>query len=62
MLDYYPKRIVCMTEETTETLYLLGEQGRILGSLGLRFDRRGHAKKSQTSPPLLQPKSTRYLP
>src|SRR5262249_18124621 len=26
-----PARIVCLTEETTETLYLLGEQGRIAG-------------------------------
>lgn len=29
--DPYPKRIVCLTEETTETLYLLGEQHRIAG-------------------------------
>lgn len=26
-----PKRIVCLTEETTELLYLLGEQDRIVG-------------------------------
>ncbi len=26
-----PRRIVCLTEETTETLYLLGEQDRIVG-------------------------------
>lgn len=26
-----PRRIVCLTEETTETLYLLGEQERIVG-------------------------------
>ncbi|OIO07897.1 MAG: cobalamin-binding protein [Elusimicrobia bacterium CG1_02_63_36] len=26
-----PRRIVCLTEETTETLYLLGEQKRIVG-------------------------------
>ena len=26
-----PQRIVCLTEETTETLYLLGEQERIVG-------------------------------
>lgn len=30
----YPKRIVCLTEETTETLYLLGEQDRIVGISG----------------------------
>jgi iron complex transport system substrate-binding protein len=30
----YPERIVCLTEETTETLYLLGEQHRIVGVSG----------------------------
>lgn len=30
----YPSRIVCLTEETTETLYLLGEQQRIVGISG----------------------------
>ena len=34
MNDPYPKRIVCMTEETTETLYLLGEEDRIVGISG----------------------------
>lgn len=29
-----PQRIVCLTEETTETLYLLGEQQRIVGICG----------------------------
>ena len=29
-----PQRIVCLTEETTETLYLLGEQTRIVGISG----------------------------
>jgi iron complex transport system substrate-binding protein len=29
-----PQRIVCLTEETTETLYLLGEQSRIVGVSG----------------------------
>lgn len=32
--DYYPKRIICLTEETTETLYLLGAQDRIVGISG----------------------------
>jgi iron complex transport system substrate-binding protein len=27
----YPSRIVCLTEETTETLYLLGEGDRVVG-------------------------------
>ena len=30
-MDYGPKRIVCLTEETTETLYRLGEEHRIVG-------------------------------
>jgi iron complex transport system substrate-binding protein len=30
----YPERIVCLTEETTETLYLLGEDRRIVGISG----------------------------
>jgi len=34
MTDYYPKRIVCLTEETTEMLYLLGEEDRIVGISG----------------------------
>src|SRR5437763_2912477 len=29
-----PQRIVCLTEETTETLYLLGEDQRIVGVSG----------------------------
>jgi len=32
--DRYPKRIICLTEETTELLYLLGEQDRIVGISG----------------------------
>jgi iron complex transport system substrate-binding protein len=30
----FPRRIVCLTGETTETLYLLGEQDRIVGVSG----------------------------
>ena len=30
----FPRRIVCLTEETTETLYLLGRQDRIVGISG----------------------------
>src|SRR4249919_3325753 len=29
-----PERIICLTEETVETLYLLGEQDRIVGVSG----------------------------
>lgn len=34
MHDEFPKRIVCLTEETTETLYLLGQDHRIVGVSG----------------------------
>jgi len=30
----WPERIVCLTEETTETLYLLGEGERVVGISG----------------------------
>jgi iron complex transport system substrate-binding protein len=33
-LRMYPERIVCLTEETTETLYLLGEGHRVVGISG----------------------------
>jgi iron complex transport system substrate-binding protein len=33
-LRAYPERIVCLTEETTETLYLLGQGDRIVGVSG----------------------------
>jgi iron complex transport system substrate-binding protein len=32
--DAFPARIVCLTEETTETLYLLGEGDRVVGISG----------------------------
>lgn len=34
MRTSYPTRIICMTEETTESLYLMGEQHRIVGISG----------------------------
>jgi len=34
MRSFPPERIVCLTEETVETLYLLGEQDRIVGVSG----------------------------
>src|SRR5687768_4720333 len=42
----YPERIVCLTEETTETLYLLGEERRIVGISGytVRPPRARHEK------------------
>ncbi|MEQ1899074.1 MAG: cobalamin-binding protein [Vicinamibacterales bacterium] len=33
-MSAYPERIVCLTEETTETLYLLGEGDRVVGVSG----------------------------
>lgn len=33
-MSKYPSRIVCLTEETTETLYLLGEGDRVVGISG----------------------------
>lgn len=33
-MSSYPSRIVCLTEETTETLYLLGEGDRVVGVSG----------------------------
>jgi iron complex transport system substrate-binding protein len=33
-MSAYPRRIVCLTEETTETLYLLGEGDRVVGVSG----------------------------
>jgi iron complex transport system substrate-binding protein len=33
-INSYPRRIICLTEETTEILYLLGEQDRIVGISG----------------------------
>jgi iron complex transport system substrate-binding protein len=34
VISTYPHRIVCLTEETTETLYLLGQGDRIVGVSG----------------------------
>src|SRR4051794_27974590 len=34
MRQFPPRRIVCLTEETVETLYLLGEDARIVGVSG----------------------------
>lgn len=42
----YPNRIVCLTEETTEALYLMGEQDRIVGISGYTV-RPAHARKEK---------------
>jgi len=49
----YPRRIVCLTEETTEALYLLGEQERIAGISG--FTRRPPQARRE------KPKVSAYL-
>lgn len=45
-MSRYPQRIVCLTEETTETLYLLGEESRIVGISGFTV-RPPHARKEK---------------
>ncbi len=45
-----PRRIVCMTEETTEWLYLLGEEARIVGISGFTVrPRRARDEKPKVS-------------
>lgn len=46
MAARYPERIVCLTEETTETLYLLGEERRIVGISGYTV-RPPHARREK---------------
>jgi iron complex transport system substrate-binding protein len=57
-VDRYPRRIVCLTEETTETLYLLGEQARIVGVSG--FTRR--PPEARREKPLVSAYTTADLP
>ena len=48
--DLFPKRIVCLTEETTEWLYLLGEDARIVGISGYTVrPRRAREEKPKVS-------------
>ena len=50
MLDLFPQRIVCLTEETTEWLYLLGEEARIVGISGYTVrPRRARDEKPKVS-------------
>jgi iron complex transport system substrate-binding protein len=49
-LGHGPQRIVCLTEETTEWLYLLGEEARIVGISGYTVrPRRARAEKPRVS-------------
>ena len=45
-----PGRIICLTEETVEPLYLLGEQGRIVGISGYVV-RPPQARRQLINPP-----------
>ncbi len=50
MQTYGPQRIVCLTEETTEWLYLLGEEARIVGISGYTVrPRRARQEKPRIS-------------
>ncbi len=50
MLDFSPQRIVCLTEETTEWLYMLGEEARIVGISGYTVrPRRAREEKPKVS-------------
>ena len=50
MGDSYPQRIVCLTEETTEWLYLLGQEARIVGISGYTVrPRRARQEKPKVS-------------
>ena len=49
-----PQRIVCLTEETTEWLYLLGQEARIVGISGYTVrPRRARDEKPKVSAFLL---------
>jgi iron complex transport system substrate-binding protein len=48
--SYFPQRIVCLTEETTEWLYMLGEEARIVGISGYTVrPRRARDEKPKVS-------------
>jgi iron complex transport system substrate-binding protein len=48
-LAKYPQRIICLTEETTETLYLLGEGQRVVGISGYTVRPREARQKPKVS-------------
>jgi iron complex transport system substrate-binding protein len=50
MQNFLPQRIVCLTEETTEWLYLLGQEARIVGISGYTVrPRRAREEKPKVS-------------
>ena len=49
-MNLFPQRIVCLTEETTEWLYMLGEEARIVGISGFTVrPRRARQEKPRVS-------------
>lgn len=46
--SYYPKRVVCLTEETTETLYAIGAQDIIVGVSGFCIRPKDVRKEKKT--------------
>ena len=50
-----PERIVCLTEETVETLYLLGEEARIVGISGYVVRPPRARRRSREFPPSRRP-------
>ena len=54
-----PGRIVCLTEETVETLYLLGEQDRIVGISGYVSHAAAASASSAGSVNLVEPAGLR---
>lgn len=48
-MSRYPERIVCLTEETTETLYLLGAGDRVVGISGYTVRPREARQKPKVS-------------
>ena len=57
---FLPKRIICLTEETVETLYLLGEERRIVGISGYVVRPPEQGVKNRVYPPSL-PRMSRRL-
>src|SRR3954468_5601246 len=53
----HPERIVCLTEETTETLYLLGEERRIVGISGYTVRPPRPRREKPRGPPFLSAKT-----
>ena len=49
-MSSYPSRIVCLTEETTETLYLLGQGDRVVGVSGYTIRPPEARRKPRVSP------------